>query len=133
MNHSVKIFSWLSIFALVAAITAQETTKFKATKTDNVEVGSSKVVAPVLPRRELTLRQRRELGLTFENVKASYNSLKQAGEIDDETSSASVSVAVLSDIRSKNAERFASARDLNWETILEWIERILDLIKLLNF
>jgi hypothetical protein len=78
-------------------------------------------------RRELTLRQTRELGLTLHNMASSYRELKAAGEIDDQSSEAETASAIAVHIASKNKAAFSNA-SLNWDAILAFISKWLPII-----
>ncbi len=76
--------------------------------------------------RRLTLRERRQLGLTFKNVREARQELIDAGEINEDTSPSEQSVLILRVIKDKNAEGFGAT---DWtaliEAILAFIEQLL--------
>lgn len=74
----------------------------------------------------LTLKQRRALGLTIPAITKAYKSVKQAG-IDPAASKSEIAAAVLEKLATDNPKAYAGDT-LDWEAILAFIERIIDLI-----
>lgn len=82
--------------------------------------------------RELTIRQRRELGLTIPNMLSAIRELRDAGEIDSTTNRAEMAALVAARLEQRNPEAFGAV-GLNWEAILAFIEALLPiLLKLLG-
>ena len=75
----------------------------------------------------LTRRQRRALGVTFRNIRRVASELKKAGELSDDPAIASAQVLkVLTEENPKAFEEEAAA--INWDALLDFIERLLELI-----
>lgn len=78
-------------------------------------------------RRRLSLKERRELGITWANVHRKAKDLYQAGEISADMSRAEIAGLVFSKIASENPTAFADPM-VDWDAILAFIEAILPLI-----
>lgn len=78
-------------------------------------------------RRELTAKQRNELGLTLAAVRDSVRELRRSGEIDERTSTSEIAAAVLGKLESKDPKAFA-APGLDLDAILEWLEKVIPII-----
>jgi len=78
-------------------------------------------------RRELTAKQRNELGLTLAAVRDAVRELRKSGEIDDRTSTSEVAAAVLGKLEAKDPKAFA-APGLDLDAILEWLEKVIPII-----
>jgi hypothetical protein len=86
----------------------------------------AEVSAEAASADRLTLKQRRQLGLTIPAITKAYKSVKQAG-IDPAASKSEIAAAVMEKLATDNPKAYASDT-LDWEAILAFIERILDLI-----
>lgn len=82
-------------------------------------------------RRELTIRQRREMGLNLASLIAVAKELKSDGQIDRDTPKSEVAAAIAVRLQSKNAAAFSSVGEQGWEDILALIEQLLPLILML--
>lgn len=135
MNRNRKLLealAWLCIglpaFIAIAvfgrlppSIHAQEPKKLEAKVVRWVDTPASATA-----RRELTLRERREMGLTVLNIAQVARELKQSGDIDAQTSQAEIAAAIAIKLESKNPQAFGAGVD--WDAILAFIERLLPLI-----
>lgn len=85
-------------------------------------------------RREITLKQRRDLGVTIPNVTRVVRDLRRDGEVDDETSHAEIAAAVVARLEKEQPKAFGELAkgDRDWASFLEalasFIEKILPLI-----
>jgi hypothetical protein len=75
--------------------------------------------------RGLTFKQRREMGLTLANCLRTAKKLKQAGVLSDDPDVASGQIAA--ELAGENPKAFADP-SLDWDAILEFIEKLLPLI-----
>lgn len=80
-----------------------------------------------LLRRELTAKQRRDLGLSLAAVRDAVRELKRSGAIDDRSSTSEIAAKVLESLEAKDPKAFA-APGLDLDAILEWLETIVPLI-----
>jgi hypothetical protein len=89
---------------------------------------ASAPTAKVAARRELTLRQRREMGLTLSNLAEIAKELKAEGEIDKDTPHAEGAALIASRLESKSPKSFAGSSAFDWQAILDLIERLMPFI-----
>ena len=75
----------------------------------------------------LTIRQRREMGLTLRNVTRIVKELDEAGEITEDTTVEEAAVMVLSVLVEDTPAAFQDPA-IDWEAILAFLERLLPLI-----
>lgn len=78
-------------------------------------------------QRRLTMRERRDLGITWANCFSKAKELYQAGEITADMSRAEIAATVFSSIAADNPTAFADPQ-IDWDSILAFIEKILPLI-----
>lgn len=78
-------------------------------------------------RRRLSLKERRDLGITWANVHRTAKQLYQSGEISADMSRAEIAGLVFSSIAAENPTAFADPM-VDWDAILAFIEAILPLI-----
>jgi len=75
----------------------------------------------------LSRRQRRKLGVTFRNIRRVASDLKKAGELSNDPAIASAQV--LRVLTEENPKEFqAEAASIDWDALLDFIERLLELI-----
>lgn len=79
-------------------------------------------------RRDLSFRQRRELGLTIANLAEIAKELKAEGEIDKDTPRSEVAAAIAVRLEAKNPAAFKGAAAIDLDSIIAFIERLLPLI-----
>lgn len=121
MKYKVMLVLLLISTPLTLLVGQEKTTK------DNFTVKVSDDTKVAVPRRGLSRLQRRQLGLTIENIRTSAKKLEESGVVDSETSISEAAALVANDLKSRNNTAFADA-NLDWESILNWIELILKLI-----
>jgi len=83
-------------------------------------------LAPAKIRRGLTFRQRRELGLTFRNVRRLLAEKQKAGELEGRDT-AELAVEVFNDLVTENPQAFSDP-SLDWDAILAFLEKLIPLI-----
>ena len=103
-------------------ITQQITVPVTATVATDVPVLATKKF-----REGLTIRERREMGLTVRNVSRVLQELDKAGEINEETTTEEAAVMVLSVLLADNPAAFQDPA-IDWEAILAFLERLIPLI-----
>lgn len=85
-------------------------------------------------KRDLTVKERRSLGITLPNLVAIGTELKSDGEIDNSTPSAEVAAAIVVRLKSKTPTVFKGMPVNDWQAVLSLIERqspiIVDLLGL---
>jgi hypothetical protein len=96
--------------------------------TVRVAVPADEPVRPILKRRELSLKQARELGLSLPNLVAVAKELRAEGEIDDSTSRAEKVAAITVRLHDKNPQAF-SLGNVDWDAVFEFIDRLMGLIE----
>lgn len=84
--------------------------------------------AAAAPRRTLTLREARALGVTFATVKRAVEELRNSGDLDAAASRAEVAALVADRLAEQNAAAFRAAAGLDWDALLAFIEKLLPLI-----
>ena len=82
----------------------------------------------VTGRRELSLRERRAMGLTLRNVRRTARELAAAGEITREMSRAEIAAIVADRIAGENPRAFDGLTEIEWDAVLAFIERLLELL-----
>lgn len=97
-----------------------------------VEVtGEVKGPTPVLEAmtlgRGLTFKQRRELGVTFGNIRRVLAEMQSKGEIPQGATAGDLAVMVAHQLVVENPQA-ASDPTLDWDALLEFIERLIPLI-----
>ena len=75
----------------------------------------------------LTIRQRREMGLTLVNVRRVAKGLLDSGEISRDTPREEIAAAVLESLVSENPKAFADP-GVDWDALLSFIERLLGIL-----
>ncbi len=89
-------------------------------------------VTKAVGRKGLTLRQRREIGLTFKNIKrileekvlpAAYEETNGEG-----TDVSTLALMVAGELVEENPQAFSHDPSLDWDMILEFIEKLIPLI-----
>lgn len=98
-----------------------------AAATPAVVAADEPTLEPMKLRKGLTLRQRREMGLTVRNVRATLAKMQADGEITEDMDSNSVAVMVADKLLSDNPSAFQDP-SLDWDAILEWLERLIPFI-----
>jgi hypothetical protein len=94
-----------------------------------VRIATEPGVRPgLLQRRELSFKQRRDLGLDIKNLVAIAKELLADGEIDDSSSRSDKAAAILARLHDKNPQAF-SLGDIDWDALLDFIERLIGLIE----
>jgi len=83
---------------------------------------------PSAPRRTLTLREARALGVTVGSVKKAVEELRKSGDLDAATSRAELAALVADRLAEQNAAAFRAAAGLDWDALLAFIEQLLPLI-----
>jgi len=73
----------------------------------------------------LSIKDRRELGLTVMNLSLIIKELRASGEIDSETSNAEMAAAVAVNLAGKHPEL---AGRVDWDVIISFIERLMPLV-----
>lgn len=76
----------------------------------------------------LTLRQRRQLGLTFRNCLQAARKLKAEGTLDADPDIAAAQIAAVISGDPEYAKAYAEVGAVNWDAILAFIERLIPLI-----
>lgn len=79
-------------------------------------------------RREFTLRERREMGLTVGNLADHYRELRNEGVIDEDSSRAEVSAALSARLDERNPQPFKGFGAVDWDSLISFIERLIPLI-----
>jgi len=74
----------------------------------------------------ISWRQRREMGITFRNIRTKMKELKVEGRLEDLDRSAAAAL-VLDELVADNPKAFADP-SLDWDSLLSFIERILAII-----
>lgn len=77
--------------------------------------------------RRLTLRERRDLGITWANVFSKAKELYKDGQISADMSRAEIAAMVFCDIAADNPKAFADPT-VDWDAIIAFIEQLLPLI-----
>lgn len=77
-------------------------------------------------RNRLTFRERRELGLTVVNIMPIYRRMRESGELD--AMSASEAAVVVADELQGTYPKAYEAAGVDWDAILAFIERIIELL-----
>lgn len=77
-------------------------------------------------RRELTWRDRKDMGLTVRELAPVYRELKKSGEIDDESSDGEIAAALSVKMSQKNPMAFKG--NIDWDAIIAFIEKMIPLI-----
>ena len=77
--------------------------------------------------RRLSLRERRELGITWANVHAKAKELYKDGQISADMSRAEIAAMVFNEISADNPKAFADPT-VDWDAIIAFIEQLLPLI-----
>ena len=83
---------------------------------------------PAAPRRSLTLREARALGVTLAAVRKAVEDLRTSGDLDAAASRAEVAALVADRLAEQNAAAFRGAEGLDWDALLAFIEKLLPLI-----
>ncbi len=109
------------------SVTLTAAAPLPATATVQSAVNADGEMANAMGQRRLSLRERRELGITWANVHAKAKELYQSGEIDADMSRAEIAAMVFSQIAADNPQAFADA-SVDWDAIIAFIEAILPLI-----
>jgi len=94
--------------------------------TDNEPTAEPKLSA-MKTRDGLTRRERRDMGLTFRNIRRAMATMQASGEIDETMTKAEISIAVADKLVSDNPSAFQDP-SLDWDAILAFIERMIPLI-----
>jgi len=77
----------------------------------------------------MTLRQRRELGLTVANVRRVVKDLEQSGQIEAGTDPATVSLMVAGVLMEENQAVYSGLPPaFDWDKFMEFVERIVELV-----
>jgi len=77
----------------------------------------------------MSLRERRELGLTVGNVRRIVRDLHKAGEIDSQTDPATVSLMVTDRLMTENATTYSQlSPQFDWDSFLAFVEKIVELV-----
>lgn len=133
----MKRFSVLCVLCLISAVASAQEAKPPINPPPSAATAKSAPVkiAGLGQRRELTLRERRKLGLTLGNVLSTARELAESGEITADTDRSVTSALILDRMASRNPEAFA-AEDIDKDKVLEFIEAlfrfIFDLLKTLG-
>jgi hypothetical protein len=77
--------------------------------------------------RRLTLRERRDLGITWANVFSKTKELYKDGQISADMSRAEIAAMVFCDIAADNPKAFSDPT-VDWDSIIAFIETLLPLI-----
>jgi len=91
-------------------------------------------VAPADPvpmkfREGLTRKQRREMGLTFRNVRTVLAGLQESGEITEDMTTSEVSLIIASYLLDANPHAFQDLEgDRDWDSFLAFLERLIELL-----
>jgi hypothetical protein len=93
-----------------------------AAATENLAGALEKVQA----RRGISWKQRRALGLTFRNVRKTLSALNADGDLEGVAAS-ELPVMVLDRLVDDNPRAYATA-ELDWDAILNFLERLIPLI-----
>lgn len=75
----------------------------------------------------LTIRQRRDMGLTLLNVRRVAKGLLDSGEITRDMPREEIAAAVLAVLTSENPKAFADP-GVDWDALLSFIERLLAIL-----
>lgn len=108
---------------------AQESEKTWGETTKTTETPADPTTVAAAPKRTLSLLQARKLGITLQSVRKEVEELKAAGEIDSSMSRAEIAALVTDRLSNKNQAAFkAAGASLDWEAILNFIEKLLPII-----
>jgi hypothetical protein len=78
-------------------------------------------------RRTLTLKITREMGMSVSNLAVLHRELQTEGEIDSDSSSAEIAVALVVRLTTKNPTAFVGR--INWDGALAFVEKLLPLVE----
>lgn len=82
-----------------------------------------------VPLGKLTVRQRRQMGLTFRGALQAARELNRRGEIHKDMDSKEISALIAEEIMVTNAKAWAdNAVAIDWDAILAFIEKLIPLI-----
>ena len=82
---------------------------------------------PMKFRDGLSIRQRRDMGLTIRNIRRVIAKGQESGEITEDMTKAELSVYVANELLQDNPGAFQDP-NLDWDALLEFIEKLLPLI-----
>ena len=131
--------AWLNAIVVVVMVciggvlSAQDDEKPKAeSKTvsfsDTTEAPAEEAAVAAAGRRKLSDREARRLGITFLSVRSAVKELKTSGAIDGSESHAELAAIVADHISSKKEHKAAYAAGVDWDALLAFITKLLDII-----
>jgi hypothetical protein len=77
--------------------------------------------------RRLGYRERRALGLTFRNVRRVLDEMDQDGELEGKSSSM-LAVEVFDHLVDENPQEFSAVAEVDWDAILDFLTKLIELI-----
>ena len=85
-----------------------------------------------VPLGRLTLRQRRQMGLTFRGSLQAARELNRRGEISKDMDSKEIAARIAEELMMTNAKAWAGAApSIDWDAIIAFIEKLIPLILML--
>ena len=103
---------WAATVPATAVVTGEPTAALKA-------------FVPVA-KKGLSRKQRKEMGVTFRNIRRVMADMQQAGELEG-LSSAEISAEVLNRLIGDNPQAFGDP-SVDWDALLEFIEKLIEII-----
>lgn len=82
-----------------------------------------------MPLGRLTIRQRRQMGLTFVGVLRAGRELARRGEITKDTDRETVRVLIAEELALTNAKAWSTnVGEIDWDAVFAFIEKLIELI-----
>jgi hypothetical protein len=121
----VKRISILCALCLLSVTASAQEAKLPASPPPIASTAKSQPVkiAGLGQRRELTIRERRKLGLSLASVLAAADEVAETGEVTADTDRSVTSALILDRLAAQNPDAF-SADDIDKDKVLEFIEAL---------
>ncbi len=111
----------------VVAVPAVVEVPVTATVTSEEPLTGEPVLKPMKIRKGLTIRQRRETGATFRNVRRVLAEMQASGEITEDMDVGTIALLVADHLLSDTPAAFQDPT-FDWDAFLDFLERLIPLI-----
>lgn len=112
----------------ITAIAQDEKPESKTVSFADATEAPTEPTAAATGRRKLSDRDARRLGVTFLSVRSAVKELKASGVIDGTESNAELAAIVADHISSKKENKAAYAAGVDWDSLLAFITKLLEII-----
>ncbi len=123
LMHFWNLFRRCVMFKMYMAVVVLIASQIVSAVTVQAQEKSVPVVGGATARRELTWRQRAELGLTPGKLAQRLKTLRDSGEIDAQSSDGEIAAALTASIHKDHPKA-----KVDWDAILAFIEKLIPLI-----